>query len=234
MGVPDERYSLITAKNQREICLLKGFPCAWGRCSFCDYIEDNSRDGKAMVELNRQVLSRVTGQMGVLEVINSGSCFELPERTLEDIAGIIKQTHIKKLFFESHWMYRNHLEAMRKRMDEGYEIVIGSRFLEDKKDWSLRMVGSRLITAAIRLTTGVRVWDPTSGMRMFDRKMIREFALNLNYGPEPDTVSYLLKQGARIAEVPVTIAEPLVAVRYMVRILISILLIQNFRYRPGL
>ena len=136
-----------------------------------------------------------------------------------------------------------YIEAMRKRMDEGYEIVIGSRFLEDKKDWSLRMVGSRLITAAIRLTTGVRVSDPTSGMRMFDRKMIREFALNLNYGPEPDTVSYLLKQGARIAEVPVTIAErsagesylkPLVAVRYMVRILISILLIQNFRYRPGL
>ena len=136
-----------------------------------------------------------------------------------------------------------YIEAMRKKMDEGYEIVIGSRFLEDKKDWSLRMVGSRLITAAIRLTTGVRVSDPTSGMRMFDRKMIREFALNLNSGPEPDTVSYLLKQGARIAEVPVTIAErsagesylkPLVAVRYMVRILISILLIQNFRYRPGL
>ena len=125
MGVPDERYSLITAKNQREICLLKGFPCAWGRCSFCDYIEDNSRDGKAMVELNRQVLSRVTGQMGVLEVINSGSCFELPERTLEDIAGIIKQTHIKKLFFESHWMYRNHLEAMRKRMPVPILFKIG-------------------------------------------------------------------------------------------------------------
>lgn len=136
-----------------------------------------------------------------------------------------------------------YIEAMRKKMDEGYEIVIGSRFLEEKKDWSLRMVGSRLISAAIRLTTGVRVSDPTSGMRMFDRKMIREFALNLNYGPEPDTVSYLLKQGARIAEVPVYIAErsagesylkPLVAVRYMVRILISILLIQNFRYRPDL
>ncbi len=30
--------------------------------------------------------------------------------------------------------------------------------------------------------------------------MIREFALNINYGPEPDTVSYLLKQGAKIAE----------------------------------
>ena len=99
------------------------------------------------------------------------------------------------------------IEPMRKKMEEGYEIVIGSRFVNAKKDWSMRMVGSRLIEAAIRLTTGVTVNDPTSGMRMFNREMIREFALNLNYGPEPDTVSYLLKQGAKIAEVPVHIAE---------------------------
>lgn len=74
------------------------------------------------------------------------------------------------------------IEPMRKKMEEGYEIVIGSRFVNAKKDWSMRMVGSRLIEAAIRLTTGVTVNDPTSGMRMFNREMIREFALNLNYG----------------------------------------------------
>ena len=34
--------------------------------------------------------------------------------------------------------------------------------------------------------------DPTSGMRLFSRKMIGEFAWNLNYGPEPDTVSFLI------------------------------------------
>ena len=53
-------------------------------------------------------------------------------------------------------------------------------------------------------------------------------------------MSYLIKQGAKIAEVPVRIAErtggesylkPMVAARYMARILISILLIQNFRAR---
>ncbi len=133
-----------------------------------------------------------------------------------------------------------HIESMRQKMDEGYDIVIGSRFITEKKDWSMRMLGSRLIEAAIRLTTGVRVADPTSGMRMFNREMIQEFALNLNYGPEPDTVSYLLKQGARVAEVPVRIAErtggesylkPMVAAGYMARILISILVIQNFRKR---
>lgn len=133
-----------------------------------------------------------------------------------------------------------YIDSMKKKMDEGYDIVIGSRFVDQKKNLSMRMLGSRIITAAIRLTTGVHVADPTSGMRMFNREMIKEFALNLNYGPEPDTVSYLLKQGAKIAEVPVHIADrtggesylkPTVAIRYMARILISILLIQNVRVR---
>lgn len=130
------------------------------------------------------------------------------------------------------------IQAMRQKMDEGYDIVIGSRFIDKPKNFSMRMIGSRFIGLAIRLTTGVKISDPTSGMRVFNQKMIKEFALNLNYGPEPDTISYLLKQGARIAEVPVTIEErqggesylkPMIAVRYMARILISILLIQNFR-----
>ena len=76
-------------------------------------------------------------------------------------------------------------------MDEGYDIVIGSRFVDEKKSFSMRMIGSRMIAAAIRLTTGVHVADPTSGMRMFNQKMIREFALNLNYGPEPVSYTHL-------------------------------------------
>ncbi len=132
------------------------------------------------------------------------------------------------------------IEPMRKKMEEGYDIVIGSRFVEGHKDVSMRMIGSRMISAAIRLTTGVQVMDPTSGMRMFNRRMISEFALKLNYGPEPDTISYLLKQGAKVAEVPVVIIsrqggesylKPTVAVNYMVRMLLSIFLIQNFRKR---
>ena len=131
-----------------------------------------------------------------------------------------------------------YIQKMREKMDEGYDIVIGSRFIDAPKDFSMRMIGSRMIAAAIRMTTGTRVSDPTSGMRMFNRQMIQAFALRLNYGPEPDTVSFLIKQGAKVAEVPVKIAErlagesylkPVVAAKYMMRMLVSILLIQNFR-----
>ena len=125
MGVPEERYSKIIGKNQREICLLRGFPCAWGKCAFCDYIEDNGKDEQAMVTLNHQVLQKVTGEFGVLEVINSGSCFELPEGTLDEIAKVIREKKIQKLFFESHWMYRKHLEKMRSRMPVPIVFKIG-------------------------------------------------------------------------------------------------------------
>ena len=120
-----ERYSVIREKHPREIVLLKAFPCAWGRCAFCDYTDDNSRDEEAVHALNFQVLSRVTGQMGVLEVINSGSCFELPEATLLEIRRIIREKQIQRLFFESHWMYRNRLQQMRDFMGVPITFKIG-------------------------------------------------------------------------------------------------------------
>lgn len=133
-----------------------------------------------------------------------------------------------------------YIGPMKNKMDEGYDIVIGSRFMEEKKIGSMRMLGSNLIEFAIRLTTKTVIKDPTSGMRMFNRRMIEEFSRELNYGPEPDTISYLLKQGAKVAEVPVVMDEricgasyltPINASRYMIQMLVSILFIQNFRKR---
>ena len=127
---------------------------------------------------------------------------------------------------------------MKKKLDEGYDIVIGSRFVNAKKSASLRMLGSRMLSLAIRITTGAVIHDPTSGMRMFNRKMMEEFAAGLNYSPEPDTISWLIRRGAKVAEVPVLMDErsggksyltPVTAARYMIQMLVSILFIQNFR-----
>ena len=126
---------------------------------------------------------------------------------------------------------------------ENADIVIGSRFAEAKKPRSMRMLGSSLISAAIKLTTGQTVRDPTSGMRAFNKRMIAVMANGLNCGPEPDTVSYLMKRaGARVIEVPVEMAErtagesylnPWRSSVYMVRMSISILFIQFFRKSLG-
>ena len=135
------------------------------------------------------------------------------------------------------------IAPMREKMEEGYNIVIASRFVTEKKPHSLRMVGSRIIAAAIRLSSGASLKDPTSGMRMYDRLMIHLFANQINYPPEPDTVSWLVKNGAKVAEVQAYMDErtagvsyltPMNAIRYMTRTLISILFIQSFRVREKL
>ena len=133
-----------------------------------------------------------------------------------------------------------YIAQMLAELEEGADIVIGSRFLTVKKPKTLRMVGSYIISWSIRLTTGRAICDPTSGMRMFNRAMVEEFAQNLNYGPEPDTLSYLIKNGAVVKEVQVEMGERLAgqsyltlwrSAEYMVKMAMSILLIQWFRKR---
>ena len=136
-----------------------------------------------------------------------------------------------------------YIGPMREKMEEGYNIVIASRFVTEKKPHSMRMLGSRIIAAAIRLSSGASIADPTSGMRMYDRRMIHLFANQINYPPEPDTVSWLVKNGAKVAEVQAVMDErtggvsyltPMNAVRYMTRTLISSLFIQSFRVKEKL
>ena len=133
------------------------------------------------------------------------------------------------------------IQSMSDCMDEsGADIIIGSRFVNEKKPNTMRMLGSRVISYAIFLTTGKKLTDPTSGMRMFNKAMIKEFALDANYAPEPDTISYLMKNGATVKEVQVEMREriagesylnPVNRVKYMVKMGISIVLIQWLRRR---
>ena len=108
------RYSVVENKNPREIVLLKGHRCTWGRCAFCDYIDDNEDNEEEMIKFNKEVLGNVTGFKGVLEVINSGSVFELPKETLSEIRDIVHSKGIKLLFFESYWSYRHRLDEIRE------------------------------------------------------------------------------------------------------------------------
>lgn len=108
------RYSVIESKFKREIVLLKGFPCVWGKCTFCDYILDNSTSEEEINKTNFEVLKNITGKYKVLEVINSGSCFELPKKTLERIKEIIEEKSIEVLFLESHWCYKGKIKEMRE------------------------------------------------------------------------------------------------------------------------
>ncbi len=133
----------------------------------------------------------------------------------------------------------SYIEALATEMERSNaDIVIGSRFVTEKKPASLRMIGSRLISAITKITTGASISDSTSGLRMYNRAMIEVFSSKSDFGPEPDSIAYLARKGAKIREVQVSMRERQAgesyltltrSVEYMMRTCISILFVQWFR-----
>lgn len=119
------------------------------------------------------------------------------------------------------------------------DIVIGSRFKAEKKPFTARMIGSQFITFAIFITTGGKyIGDVTSGMRLFNKKMIKMFGYRINYRPEPDTLAFLINHGVNIEEVQVKMRERTAGTSYlnlkssffyMLHVLFNILIFQWVR-----
>ena len=103
-----DRYALIHTKMPREFVLLQGTGCRWKKCTFCDYHDDVSEHP---FTINESVLRQVTGQYGVLDVINSGSALELDVETIALIKEVVKEKQIHTLWFEAHYMYRKKLAS---------------------------------------------------------------------------------------------------------------------------
>lgn len=110
-----QRYSVIREKMPREFVLLQGTGCRWGKCSFCDYHTDTS-DNPFLV--NQTVLEKVTGEYGVLDVINSGSAMELDVQTINLIQRIVKEKGIDTVWFEAHYMYRHRLKGFAEQFPD--------------------------------------------------------------------------------------------------------------------
>lgn len=129
---------------------------------------------------------------------------------------------------------------IEKAEQENLDVIIGSRFVTEKKPFTARMIGNRVIAACIKITTGKNIGDPTSGMRMFNARMIKKLATAMNYGPEPDTVAFLIRCGAKVSEYQVTMNERIAgesylnwsrSIKYMFHMCSSILVVQWFRKR---
>lgn len=131
-----------------------------------------------------------------------------------------------------------YIEPLVKEIENGNSIVIGSRFVDEKKPFTARMIGSRFIAGAIKLVTGKTITDPTSGFRAYDRACIKDYALEMNNPPEPDTLVYMLRKQRKIKEIQVQMSERefgesylnlVNTIKYMSRMMVSIFLIQPFR-----
>jgi len=90
------------------------------------------------------------------------------------------------------------------------DMVIGSRFIEKEGFQSsvIRRVGIRYFSGLIRILTGQTITDPTSGLRMVGRDVIKLFSERYpNDYPEPESVTAILRRGKRVEEIPVVMRE---------------------------
>lgn len=124
-GFSPVRYSVIKEKNPREIVMLVGNGCKWRKCRFCDYHLDSSPDEEFNYNINKEVLSQVTGIHNELEVINSGSFVDLDINTMNLIKRICIDKNINKIHFECHWMHRDEIENFKSMFEDiGVQAII--------------------------------------------------------------------------------------------------------------
>lgn len=129
-----------------------------------------------------------------------------------------------------------YLLKMAEYMEECHaDMVIGSRFIEKKgfQSSGIRRIGIRYFTGLIRILTGKKITDPTSGLRMVNREVMSFFAENYpkDY-PEPESVVAILRRGKKVEELPVVMKErsggvssisPKKSIYYMIKVSLAIL-----------
>ena len=126
-------------------------------------------------------------------------------------------------------------EMAETLIKEDADMLIGSRFLEKEgfQSSKIRRVGISYFTWLIKLLTGKKITDPTSGLRMINRKLIEIFAESYprDY-PEPESVVHVIKLKKKVVEIPVVMRERqggsssirfFSSIYYMIKVTIAIL-----------
>lgn len=130
-----------------------------------------------------------------------------------------------------------YLDALVHEVVSGVDLVIGSRFLEKTDGFQstfMRRVGIMWLSAMLKLCTGRRVSDPTSGFRACSRRAIDLFCASypVDY-PEPESIAVAIKGGLSVKEVSVEMRERqsgtssiggLSSVYYMLKVSLAILI----------
>lgn len=131
-----------------------------------------------------------------------------------------------------------YIAGLLEELENGADLAIGSRFLEPTDGFQstvARRIGIRWLSWLIKLVTGKRISDPTSGLRASGPRALALFARDypIDY-PEPESIVTALSRGLTVREVPAVMNEratgsssikALSAVYYMAKVSLAILVV---------
>lgn len=130
-------------------------------------------------------------------------------------------------------------------LKEKVDLTIGSRFIDKNssqfKSSTARQIGIKIISFFIKLVTGKKIYDVTSGFRAANKIVIADFAKSypIDY-PEPITNTELLKKKYNIKEVAVSMNEreggissinSWKTVYFMINVILSVLVVGIRRFK---
>ncbi|WP_455682827.1 glycosyltransferase family 2 protein [Thomasclavelia sp.] len=125
------------------------------------------------------------------------------------------------------------------------DLTIGSRFIDkdssEFKSSTARQIGIKIISFVIKLVTGKKIYDVTSGFRAANKIVIEDFAKSypIDY-PEPITNTELLKKNYNIKEVAVSMNEreggissinSWKTIYFMLNVILSVLVVGMRRFK---
>lgn len=130
-----------------------------------------------------------------------------------------------------------YIKDLVEEIEKGANFVIGSRFignLSKFKSSGTRRLGIKILSLLIKICTGKKIYDPTSGFRAADRNVIKLFANHYpTEYPEPESTTLLIKKGLKVEEIPVEMHQrefgessikPLKSIYYMFSVCLSIII----------
>ncbi len=101
---------------------------------------------------------------------------------------------------------------LRHHLATGEDVVIGSRFVADSgyRKNIARYMGIQLFSIVVKLLTKKKIYDITSGFRLFTRPVIHYLAEDFpqNY-PDAEILISLIKSGFSIVEIPIPMQQRL-------------------------
>lgn len=79
----------------RMVVILRGYPCAWGKCTFCPFALEQSTSIARILEDNRRIIERALRLLAEdpvprVAVFNGGSFHELPYDTVERLRPLAR------------------------------------------------------------------------------------------------------------------------------------------------
>lgn len=223
--------AVVPAFNEEE-CLANTIAELKATCPEVDYlvVNDGSSDGTADVIASE-------GLNGVNLPVNTG----LTSAFRTGMKYALREGYDAVVQFDADGQHLpSYIPVMAAELERaGADIVIASRFLDGtQKPSGARGAGSRLITFLIKLTCGKTITDPTSGLRMYSRRMIELFAKGFDVAPEPDMVALVARKHGPVVEIQAEMRERQGGesylklgnvIRYMSRTCLSILMSRVLR-----